>query len=244
MGTWNVYIKCYDDLKFLKGAVASIPESADTIYVVDGRYADFDGEDLRTPGCKEWCDRQPGVEYYTPTDDRLPWGHELVDEEPEVRHPIHEQATFANYEVLPQDEWVLHLDADERIKKFDEDLFEVVDNRWKYAPHIDSLAERDLTVPRLYKPNYWTFWIAGVMYPREYWDRDTPPKKLLKLHLDSMSHQAINRAFVTDFIEIENIGDDRPPDYHERRAEQLETMGRNDRANQYRRKVAERVEPG
>lgn len=240
MAQWAVYVKTYDDIDLLKGCVESIPEGV-PIYVVDGRYADFPGESLRTPGTREWCESQPNVEYHTPADERLPWGHERYEAEPHLRWPIHEQAKYANYEVLPQDKWVLHMDADERLVEAAEGLFERLDPKRKYAPYIDSLAERDLLVPRVYQPRHWTFWIAGVMYPREFWDRETPVEKLFQLHTVSMTHQSINRETIPDLLRIHNVGDDRPPDYHDRRADQLETMGRVGRADQYREMVAERT---
>lgn len=239
MADWAAYVKTYDDLELLKGCVGSIPEDV-PVYVVDGRYADFPGDTLRTPGTREWCEDQPTVEYHTPPDDHLPWGHEHVEEEPHLRWPIHEQAKFANYEVLPQDTWVLHMDADERLEYVEAGLFDRLDPNHKYAPYIDSLAERNLTVPRIYQPRHWTFWIAGVMYPREYWPRDTPVETLFNLHVASMVHQSINREMIPEAVRIHNVGDDRPPDYHERRADQLETMGRMGRAQQYREKVADR----
>lgn len=240
MADFAAYVKSYDDLELLKGCVASIPDGVD-IYVLDGRYADFPGDTLRTPGLKQWCaDQGDEIEYHTPPDDRLPWGHERYEEEPHLRWPIHEQAKYANYEILPQETWVLHLDADERLDTFDESLLDA-DPRLKFAPHIDSLAPRNLTVPRLYQPQHWTFWIAGVMYPREYWSRETAAQRLFELHLMSMSHQAINRRYVPERLRVHNVGEEeRPPDYHERRADQLETMGRGDRAATYREKVAER----
>lgn len=238
MAEWCVYIPTWGDLDFLKGAVASVPDGVVT-HVVDGRYADFPGETVRTPGLAEWCAQTVNTAYHTPPDDRLPWGHEHVDEEPRLRHPGHEQAKFANYEVLPQDEWVLHIDADERIETFDVP-FADLDERWKFVPYIDSLAERGIGVPRLYVPGNWTFWIGGVFYPRGFWPRDTPLAKLRDLHLQSMSHQYINRGGLMDQIRLHNVGDERPPEYHERRAAQLETMGRHDRAEDYREMVAER----
>lgn len=235
-----VYVKTYADLDLLKGCVRSIPPDV-PVYVLDGRYADFPGETLRTPGCEAWCAKQDNVTYHTPPDDRLPWGHERWEDEPGIRWPIHEQAKYANYEMLPQDRWVIHLDADERLAAVEWDLFDLFRDRWKYAPHISSLAKRGLTVPRIYKPEHWTFWIAGVMYPREYWPRDTPAEKLAALHHRSMAHQSINREHAPT-IQIENVGEEeRPPEYHERRADQLETMGRQERAQQYREKVERRT---
>lgn len=243
MADWVVYVKTYDDTDLLKGCVASIPDGI-PVYVVDGRYADFPGDGLRTPETREWCFRQEGVHYHTPPDEVLPWGHEHYEDEPTVRWPIHEQARWANYEVLPQDAWVLHLDADERLEHVADGLFDRLDRTWKYAPYIDSLADRDLMVPRIYVPKHWTFWIAGVMYPREYWSRDTPAKRLRDLHIVSMAHQSINRGRIPEAVQIHNVGADRPPDYHERRADQLETMGRHDRAGQYRQTVERRRRDG
>lgn len=232
MAAWNVYIPCWGDFEFLRGAVESLPPEP-TVYVVDGRYADFPGDTLRTPGLEDWCSEQPSVEYYSPADDRLPWGHEHASDEPHLRHPGYEQAKYANYEVLPQDEWVLHVDADERLRRFDADL-KALPRSHKFVPYIDSLAERGIGVPRLYVPGWWTFWIGGVFYPREYWDRGTPIEKLAELHAMSMTHQYINRGELLDDIRIHNVGSERPREYHEARARQLEAMGRVDRARDYR----------
>lgn len=238
MSEWCVYIPTWGDFDFLKEAVASVPSGID-VHIVDGRYADFPGDTIRTPGLEEWAREREQVVYHTPPNERLPWGHERVEKEPHLRHPIHDQARYANYEALPEDKWVIHIDADERFETFDVD-FDELDRRWKYVPYVDSLAERGIGVPRLYVPKHWTFWIGGVMYPREFWDRETPVSKLHALHIKGLKHQYINRGELLDEIRIRNIGDDRPPEYHERRADQLETMGRYDRAEQYREMVAER----
>lgn len=237
---FQVYIKCYDDLSNVQHCVASINGDA-PIYVVDGRYADFPGDTVRTPGLREWCEDQANVTYHSPPDDRLPWGHEHVDAAPQLRYPIHEQACYANYEVLPQDAWILHLDTDERLDRFDRDLLDDLDPRVKVVPYIDSLADRGIGVPRLYQPRHWTFWIAGVMYPREYWSRETPVARLAELHERSLAHQAINRRSAPDAIRIHNTGADRTPEYHLRRACQLATMGRHARARQYVNQVRERA---
>jgi hypothetical protein len=241
MARWSAYVKTYGDLELLKGCIASIPSEIE-VFVVDGRYADFPGDTLRTPGCEEWCSDKQNVTYCTPDDGLLPWGHEEYEDKPLHRIPIHEQAKWANHERLPQDQWVLHMDADERLEQFDPSVLDVLDDRQKGVPYIDSLAERGMAVPRLYKPKHWTFWIAGVMYPREFWPRDTPVEKLQELHLRSMTHQAINREKVYPYIRIHNRGDERDPEYHESRADQLEMMGRHDRAKEYREMVSERTQ--
>lgn len=238
MAGFVVYLITYDDLDLLKGAVASIPDGV-TTYVLDGRYADFPGETINTPGCREWCESQPDVIYDSP-ESLLPWGHEGWEDEPQLRHPIHAQATYANYELLPQDEWVLHLDADERLDKFDVDL-ESLPRDHKFMPYINSLAPRGISVPRLYVPKHWTFWIAGVMYPRDVVPRTASLPDLLKLHIET-SYQDANRGWLTKQIRVNNYGNERPPDYHLRRAKQLETMGRSDRAQDYLEKVEERGE--
>jgi hypothetical protein len=234
MDDWCVYIKSYDDLDMLEGAVKSIPDGV-PIYVLDGRYADFDGDGIRTDGAEDWCESEDNVHYHTPPDVELPWGHRHVDVTPSLRAPIHEQAKWANYRMLPQDRWVIHMDADERLETFAVD-WDDLDSQNKYVPYIDSLAERDVGVPRLYVPEQWTFWIAGVMYPRAMFPRWTPLPRLLRLHVETR-YQYSHREALTESIRITNVGDSRPPDYHERRADQLDNMGRHDRAEQYREMI-------
>lgn len=236
MAEWRVYVKTYDDADLLKGCVDSIPDGI-PVDVLDGRYADFEGGTLRTPGLGDWCADQPDVTYHMPRSHRLPWGHDS-DADPQLRAPIYEQAKYANYEMLPQDEWVLHMDADERLERFDVDL-DALDPRLKVMPWISSLADRNISVPRLYQPGKWTFWIAGVMYPREFVSRETSLEQLAYLHAET-ELQRSNRIQMQDSIRIRNVGEeDRPAEYHERRADQLETMGRLSRARQYREEIIE-----
>lgn len=240
----NVYVPMWSDLDMLKGLVPTLPDA--TVYVVDGRYADFPGDEVRTPGAREWCEDQSGVEYVTPPDDLLPWGHEAHEAEPFLRHPGHEQAVWVNHEFLPQDEWVIHIDTDERVEAFDRAaVFNRVRDDHKYVPYVDTLDERDIGVPRLYKPKYWTFWIGGVFYPRDLIPRDTPLVDLFRYHTET-NYQLSNRAppakpGIYDCIRLRNVGADRPADYHERRAAQLETMGRPERANDYREMATDRT---
>lgn len=219
----NVWIPCFDDLDQLKGAIESTEPFADRlqVHVIDGRYATFEGENDLTPGAKAACRRHDHVEYLHPPG--LPVGD--PEAKPHLRSPQHEQATWVNYEVLPQDEWALEMDTDERLERLPTGALDDLDPRRKYTPTVLTPDDEQLTPAiRLYQPRYWTFWIDDVMLWREYYPRSTPLPELFEAHVQT-AHRNIGYAGEVGGITIRNNGEERPSEYQERRADQLETMG-------------------
>lgn len=227
--TLNIWVPFYDDLDQLKQMVATVPSDSH-VYAVDGRHASFPGSSDLTDGAKDWCDEKPTVTYCAPSEGRLPWGHSYDD--PNLRGPQYEKARFANYEVLPGDEWVLKLDTDERVVAFDTGVLDRLDPMLKYSPPIDVLMWRGYHPTRLYVPEHWTFWLADQFYPRDFYPRDTPVEQLIHAAAET-NHSAVNLGGFVDGAYIENVGEERDSGYQDRRAEQLETIGRVSRAQQY-----------
>lgn len=235
MALLNVWIPCYDDLDQLREAIWSTVafEGSVDVYVVDGRYATFPGETDTTPGADEFCEGFDHVTYTTPP--RLPIN--ATDEErfrlsnacdypPKyLRLPQHEQAKWVNYQLLPENEWALEMDTDERLKSVEFDGLESLDPQKKYVPTVWQPDGTQLTLPiRLYQPRWWTFWIDDVMFWRQWYPRDTPVEDIFNAHRHS-SHRGTNYGGVTGVIEMENMGTERDQEYQERRAVQLEEMG-------------------
>lgn len=238
MATLNIWIPCYDDLDQLKGALASLEPLFDgehdvTVYVVDGRYANFPGETNVTPGARDHCEhrraRRHPVEYHTPPD--LPLGEPDVPDK--WRSPQHEQAKWVNYELLPQDEWAMEMDTDERLEEADLSVLRNENGQlgtkaketYQWSPKVLTMDDEQLLPAiRIYKPRYWTFWIDDVLFWREHYPRDTPLEKIVTTHATS-SHRNTNYGGVLEEIVLRNLGQERPADYQERRAGQLETMG-------------------
>lgn len=225
----NVWVPFYDDLDWLVDMVATIPDGVH-VYAVDGRHDTFPGETLLTPGAEEWCGIREGVTYCAPSADRLPWGHEYSGVG--VRGPQHEKAKYANYEVLPQDEWVLKLDTDERVTNLEVDRLADLNPNMRYSPWITPLDERGYQPMRLYVPGHWTFWLADQYFPREFYPRNTPVEELVYATVDT-KHGVSNLGGQVEWITIENRGTDRPEEYRERRQEQLKRIGRARRAGDY-----------
>lgn len=216
----------------LREAIESVPESARRIYVVDGRYATFDGETDLTPGAADLAAEFERAEYVEPDPDQLPFGHDRPSGTP-VRWPVHLKQRWVFEDVLPQDEWVLKMDTDERVETIDAELFERLPRRWKAAPRVDTLWERGVAQPRIYVPEYWTYWLADVAFPRYLYPRGTDAETLYEAeqHYDMAP---VRNVGSTPAVQLRNVGDDRPEDYRERRADQLDVMGRHGRAAEYR----------
>lgn len=232
MADWNVHLYAYDDFDQVREAVASIPEGV-TIHVLDGRYFDFDGEPDLTPGLREFCGANPDRRYHAPPEGDLPFGDPRYA--PEFRSSVHEKAAWASYDILPQDEWTLKMDSDERLEAFDLDLTDLND-RVRYCPTIERVGEYDCHLGRLWKPMHWTFWIDDCPLPREVFPRDTPLHRLARVHLDD-EYRSIRFAYrqtLGDEVRIRNVGVDRPDDYQRRRVKHLERLGRKDRAAELR----------
>lgn len=223
MPALNVWVPCYDDLDQLKKALASTEKYADEIdvYVVDGRYAAFEGDDPLTPGAKAHCNQYDHVEYTHPP--AVPIGDPEADEL--VRSPQHEQAKFVNYELLPEGEWALEMDTDERLEYLDLDTLADLNPRRKYTPQVLTQdGEQLMPAIRLYQPQHWTFWIDDVMFWREYYPRSLSVDRLFSAHMGT-AHRNTGYAGETEAITLRNYGDERGDEYQERRAQHLEAMG-------------------
>lgn len=219
----NIWMPCFDDLDQLKEAIASTAEFSDdiTVYVVDGRYETFDGDADLTDGAEEFCATLDHVEYAPPPS--LPLG------DPEahkfLRSPQHEQAKFVNYELLPQGEWAMEMDTDERLETLDADALSELKPRRKYTPEVLTPGGEQLwPAIRLYQPEHWTVWIDDVMFWKEYYPRSTPIDDLFDAHMNT-KHRNTGYGGETDAIRLRNHGADRPEEYQNRRADQLERMG-------------------
>lgn len=223
MSRLNVWVPCYDDLDQLREALASTEPYADDIhvYVVDGRYATFEGQTTLTPGADGYCRRYDHITYTHPPE--LPVGDPDVDSV--LRSPQHEQARWVNYELLPEDEWALEMDTDERLEHLDLDALGELNEARKYTPEVLTTTDERLhPAIRLYQPRYWTFWIDDVMFWREFYPRSTPVGDLFEAHVRT-AHRNVGYAGKTDAITIRNHGDKRPQEYQQRRADQLDSMG-------------------
>lgn len=220
----HIWMPCFDDLGQLEAALASTADFDDVVdvTVVDGRYASFDGDHDLTPGAEEACDAYDHVTYTHPPE--LPIGRD-TERGALLRSPQHEQAKWVNYEVLPQEEWALEMDTDERLEHVDVDAIADLDPRRKYTPQVLT-PNGDQLKPaiRLYQPGYWTFWIDDVMFWRSFYPRDTPLEELFEAHVYSV-HRNTGYAGETGAIRIRNLGAERPQDYRNRRGDQLEAMG-------------------
>lgn len=231
MADLQVWTPFFDDLDWLQAMVATIPEDV-PVYAVDGRHATFEGDTVLTPGAEAWCDEQANVTYCAPGESRLPWGSEY-DGPRAHRAPQYETARYANYEVLDPETWTLKLDTDERVLAFDQSVLADLDSERKYAPGVDVLAARGLKAYRVYQPAHWTFWLADVYFPRSLHPRSTPLADLVRIAAQTR-HQTINAGGYVPGSFIKNVGAERPGDYQDRRADQLEAIGRTARATEYR----------
>lgn len=222
--TLNVIITFFDDLEWLQRAVASIPDGL-RIYAVDGRYEGFDGDYTLTPGAAEWAVSRDRVSYVAPPDDRLPWGHDWTGKK--LCHGEWLEAKYINYEVLPQDEWVLKVDTDEEVTALDQSILPDLNRRYKYTPYCEWAEGGRYYPHRLYVPKYWTFWVDDVMFPREFYPRDTDLETLVGIH-SITSHNLANHGgiFESDRLALVNHGQSRDPDYLDRREQHLDRMNR------------------
>lgn len=232
----NVHFHIYDDLPFLRRALEYVPDDL-TVHVLDGRYCDFSGDTNLTPGVEEFCQSRKGVRYHAPPEDRLPFGN---PDKSAYRSSVHEKCRWAYYEVLPQDEWTLHLDTDEQLVWFDRSVLEEVQDDVAYRPLIYTReiensrwkkTGRLLFTPRLFKPEHWTFWVDDLLIPRSYLSRDVRDLQRIKEAYQSGYRESFER---TRKIAIFNVGSWRSNEYLDRRADQLERFNRTKRANRVR----------
>lgn len=227
MTDWNVHIHAYDDLDMLREAVESVPEGV-PIHVFDGRYHTFPGERNATPEIRDFCTTHPDCTYHHPDHDDLPFGD--PNTLGEWRSAVHEKAMWA-FELLPEHEWTLKLDTDERLNAFDTSLFDGLKPSGKYCPRIamEDDPMGDVHIARLWQPRYWTPWIDDCLLPRDLLPRDV---SLERLHTAWEKYQMlrfVDRYEITE-IQIHNVGSDRSDDYLSRRTIHLQNIGRDDRA--------------
>lgn len=228
---FNFHIYCFGDLPQLKEAVSTIPSDIKT-YVFDGRYIDFDGEYDLTPGAEEWCGIQENVIYHSPPDSMLPFGKYGSSD---YRYSQHEKGCWANYMILPPDQWTLQMDTDERLIRLNRDIFDDFQDDFRYKPHIPIDDGRVVTQPRIWKPKYWTLWIDDTAIPRDRVSRDFAVDELYQEWHDN---RGVRMEYIPeDELLIENYGMSRPDDYNEKRADQLDDIHRGHRATKLRRQI-------
>lgn len=222
---FSVHFHVFDDLPELDRAVSTVPEDV-IIHIFDGRYEDFDGDYLLTPGLSDYCRNRNNLEYHRPPDDLLPFGD--PDCPPSYRDSVHQKACWAYYEELPQDQWTIHMDADERLIYLDRTFFDRIQDDVIFSPRIflqrplDSREEKTTSVishtMRIFKPRYWTFWVDDLPIPRNQCERGLGAKETKKIHQDVDQREFRER---TQSVIIENLGERRPDDYLKRRTKQL-----------------------
>lgn len=229
--SWNVHICTFGDFAMVREAVDSVPNGV-PIHVCDGRYASFDGRTDVTPGLETWCEDIDQVHYHAPSPTRLPFGHDL-DAVPRARPCVHAKAQWMIHEVLPQDEWTLKLDSDERLERFDVDLT-TLDEWTKYVPLVEMAdGSGRVNVARLFMPAHWTAWIDDCLLPRSDYARTSSPE-WMGLVYEQGDVGFVNRERLPWQIRITNHGDERSLAYQRRRADHLEWMGRETRAEAVR----------
>lgn len=233
----NVAIPFYDELGLFKRAVRSVPDHLH-IHAFDGRWETFPGEHDVTPGAKAWCADRENVTYHAPPPERRPWGVEMESDDPTTRYDQTAEARFMNYETLPEDEWVLKLDADETIAEYDGSVFEALDERRRYKPVVGTAQGERLFTDRIYVPKYWTFWLDDCYFPRGLHSRERPVEHLAWIQRET-DHNQLGQGGVVEAIRIVNHGEERSAGYQERRAEHLEAMGRDKRAREYRKMLVD-----
>lgn len=231
----NIAIPFYSELELFKRCVRSIPDHLD-IYAFDGRWQTFPGDTDVTPGAETWCAEQPNVKYFAPPEHRRPWGSDRDDWHPATRYDQTAEARFMHYEILPEDEWVLKLDADETLERYD-DVFEQLNPNLKYTPVVMTTDGEPLYPDRIYVPEHWTFWLDDCFFPRDFYPRDTPVEDLALAQQETL-HKRAHQGGTVDAIAIVNHGADRSEGYQQRRADHLEAMHRTARADEYRRMLA------
>lgn len=231
---FNIHMYAFDDLDMVKEAVGSIPDDV-VIYVLDGRYYDFPGEYDLTPGLEEWCDDIENVSYMSPPQDILPFGE---GQSSAHRAAQNAKARWANEEALPQFQWSIQMDTDERLFHINREIFDNLKDDHRYRPTIPIDDGRTVTQPRIMKPGYWTYWIDDCAIPRDVASRDT---ELEHLRLLWNEHRDERVGYVDgEDLLIKNFGMSRPDEYLERRIVHLDRIKRGTRA----RKLEDVMEEG
>ncbi len=213
----QVVINHYGEADMLREALDSVttvvPEAS--VLVLDGRYANFYyGEDDTTRGSEDLCRLYEGVSYRSPPDDALPFGEGLSG-----RRPIYDKAEWVWYEQADAGTWSLKLDDDERLRRFDVDLSNL-DRREKHVATI-GMPDDVITIPRLWVPEEWTFFVDDLCFPRDEFPRSLSFEALR----DDLGPEATwTRVGYTtaDDVQIVNRGENRSTAYRVERDQQKE----------------------
>jgi len=225
----NIHLHAFQDPDQLRDCLASIPPQYD-VRVFDGRYCHFAGDRNTTPAFREICEPLSNVKLFVPPVEILPFGD--PEHPPEWRSDLHEKTQWA-WSHLPDDEWTLKLDTDERIDALPPDVTDGLDRAKKYSPEFETVGVgRDaIHIARLFVPGNWSPWIDDCMVPRELFPREMPLIRHAAIWTEDKHRMIrfIGRSGLSD-IEIRNVGVERPPAYQERRVDHLKTIGREDRA--------------
>lgn len=215
--TLQVVVNHYGETELLRGTLDSVTSTvpAASVLVLDGRYANFQGDRDVTPASRDLCDDYRKVEYRRPPDDRLPFG------EGTGRRPIHAKAEWVWYEQADPDAWALKIDDDERLRRFDVDPSDL-DRRLKYTVSVDMPTGDTPELPRLWVPEEWTFYVDDLSLPRREYPRETAFDDLRQVvtTLGPEATWARTSDRIADSTRIRNRGDDRSRDYRASRKKQ------------------------
>lgn len=236
----NIHIHCYGDY-IVKDAIRSVPPDLAT-HVLDGRIAGFpqlNDSDL-TPGLESWCADYPDVKYHAPPEHRLPFGDpDSID--PNHRTDRYDKGTWAQYDVLPSDEWTFKLDADEYIVEFQIDRDLIPGKR--YFPHIKFYGPEQPILPRLWIPKYWTFYTSDCAVPREAVPRDLSPsdtRAAASIWLDNDGPAKDDpEQFKLPNVKVVNDMSRYSDEYVNARATHLQRTGDPERAAKYSESVSD-----
>lgn len=233
---FNIHMYAFDDLQMVKEAVRSIPDDI-IVHVLDGRYADFPGEYDLTPDLEEWCNPIGNIRYHRPPEEILPFGEGKSSTD---RAAQNAKAKWANETILPQSQWSLQMDTDERLIHVNREIFEDFRDNYRYRPRIPIDDGRSVTQPRILKPAHWTYWIDDCAIPRDVVPRDTELE-----YLRGLWHE--NRDMRVGYVPkedllIKNYGMSRPEEYHRRRIVHLDRIGRGTRARMLEKVLEEDTE--
>lgn len=222
----NILIPFFDDLECVKRCVDSIPGRV-PIHLADGRVKEFPGEYNTTPYAEKWAGTQPNVTYHAPPPDQRPFGSDWFDADPEIRHGHMRKAAWEYYHLLPQNEWVVKLDADEMVANIDIEAIEQLNQTQKYSANcwiVDEGEDATLDAPgrwvypdRIAVPMYWTYWLDDQSAPRDIYPRTTDAAQLKKAVRAGDNELRHGGTVDEDILTIINNGQNRSAEYRNRR---------------------------
>lgn len=221
---FTFHIPIFDDLIELRRAVETVPSDV-KVHVLDGRYCDFPGNYDVTPGAAEFCDGYDNLVYHRPPDDLLPFGDPKIPIS--YRDSIHKKAEWMYYDVLPQDQWTVHMDSDERLIYMDRSVFSRLQDDDFLSPRMyirkgnarnETQTASIETTPRIFKPKFWTFWVDDLAVPRHQCPRGLGSEETKRVYQESNRWEYTRN---TRSVVFENLGNTRPEGYLEKRTGQL-----------------------